>query len=247
MTVRGRGWNTSPAQPSQDCALPQEPLWPGIPASVSCVQPLCFPPETGLRSNLQYRIHHSSSDQTLMSLVLYVCVPSSSSELVSPLPCSQLSTSLQSITQGRRQWGRGRGRAGEFGVCFASCLCSRSLSLLPLSHLSYCCLHFFHSNPAPCRITVTPMPVSATPDLWIPKEREECEKLAGLQTIVPGGPLSAVKPPFGSHLSPFFSFSCCYCCYSNVSEIPTLTYFVPLFDWLIKSSDILFRFCHFGK
>lgn len=72
MIVRGRGWNTSPAQPSQDCALPQEPLWPGIPVSVYCVQPLNFLPETGLQRDLQYRTPHSSSDQTPMSLMLFV-------------------------------------------------------------------------------------------------------------------------------------------------------------------------------
>lgn len=55
---------------------------------------------------------------------------------VSLSPCSQLSTSLQSIAQGRRQWGQGR---GELGVCFASCVCSLSC----LSHLCYCCLLLF--------------------------------------------------------------------------------------------------------
>lgn len=85
------------------------------------------------------------------------------------------------------------------------------LSLLPLSHLSYCCLPLFiltlslqiYSDPD----ASLAQPLCANPDLRVPKEREECEQLAGLQTIVPGGPLSVVKPPFGSHLSPFFSFS----------------------------------------
>lgn len=99
------------------------------------------------------------------------------------------------------------------------------LSLLPLSHLVLLLFTLFLSYALPAEL---PWPwsaglaqsLSATPDLRVLKEREECEQLAGLQTIVPGGLLSAVKPPFGSHLSPFFSFS--YYCYCNLPEIPTL-------------------------
>lgn len=101
---------------SAKTALPQEPLWPRIPVSVSCVQPLGFPPEAGLQSNLQHRTPHSSADQTPMSLLLCVYL----SELVS-LPSQ--SEHLPPVDPTQEETIRNKGGLSRWVWCVCSLSC----------------------------------------------------------------------------------------------------------------------------
>lgn len=184
VTVRGRGWNTSPAQLSQDWALPQEPLWPGIPVSVSCVQPFSFPPETGLQCNLQYKTPNSSTGFRVVCACL-------SSKLVSRslFPAEH----LPPVDHTREETMRTReGWAGD------ACFTIPPLFFLFCLFLTCLILVYLFSDP----LSSEYLWPSATPGFRVPKEREECENLAGLQSIVllyntvPFSPLSLFLFPF---------------------------------------------------
>lgn len=173
----------------------------------SCVRLLCpaplFPSRN--RSAEQTTVQNDPSQLWSDSHVSHIVCASSSSELVSlslflaehlpPVYCTREET-----MRAREGW----------AVLPPTTVLSRSLSLASFSPVIV--VDPFSFLTLSLQIYCDPdaslaQPLCATPDLWVPKEREECEQLAGLQTIVPGGPLSVVKPPFGSHLSPFFSFS----------------------------------------
>lgn len=123
MIVRGRGWNTSPTQPRLCSATGALVTWN------SCVRLLCpalqFPFRN--RSEEQPTVQNTPFQLWLDSHVPHaVCAPLPQSLCLSP--CSRLSTSLQSITHRRRQWGQGRGKLVSL-VC-VSPLCFSSLSSL---------------------------------------------------------------------------------------------------------------------
>lgn len=144
-----------------------------------------------------------STKHPIPALAFVLCVPAfPQSWCLSP--CSQLSTSLQSITLGRRRWGQGRGELVMHAL--PSRLCSFFFCLF----LTCLILVFLFSDP----LSSEYLWPSATPGFRVPKEREECENLAVLQSIV----LLYNTVPF-SPLS-FFSLSLSSSC--NPAEIQTV-------------------------
>lgn len=189
MIMRGRGWNTRSAQPSPARSLPCH----RIPCDLEflCPDPL-FTCKIGLQRNLQYQT--TTSDRKTFSLML--CVHPLSLSL-SLFPAEH----LPAVSV--RDWREGRGEP---------------VSLVYLAHwVSFLFLNYFLPVPYLFTFCLLTTPVqnycasltqslSATPNRCVSTEKKECELLAGLQSVVPGGPLSLVKPS-GSHLSPLiFSF-----------------------------------------
>ncbi len=178
-----------PAQASQDCGA--------LVTWNSCVRLLCpaslFPSRN--RSAEQPTVHTTPFQVCSDSHVSHIeCVPSPS-EPVSPLSLLP-AEHLPSLNCTREETVRAR-------EGWADVLC------LLLSSFSPVLLLFtpFLSYSLPVDYCAPGLPLSATADHWVAKEREECKGLAAFQAIVPGGPLSVVKPPDGCHLAPFFSFS----------------------------------------
>lgn len=199
-----------PAQPSQDWVLPQEPLWPGIPVSVSCVQAFCFPPETGLQCSLQHKTPKSSTVFHVVCACLFL-----KAGVSLPVP-SWAPPSSRSHSGGDNE-----DKGGVSWWCMPYPPAS-VLPPLPLSYLPYSCLPLF-SDPFYSEYLWP----SATPGLWVPKEKEECEYLAGLQSIVL---LYSTFP-----LSPPFSLSLSGAC--NPAEIQTLQV------WFLSACFVCGLFC----
>lgn len=189
-------WEGEAGSPTQTRRpLPQEPLWPGILVSVSCVQP-----QKRVCRAVNSMKRPTPAPVRIPCLSYCVCVLSLRAG-DSPLVPSWAPPSSWSHTGGDNE-----GKGGVRGFTSYFCSLSRSLSRLT-------CLidvYPFSFLPFYGRFSVTLMPVSpghsATPDLWVPKERQECVQLAGLQIIVPRGPLSIVDPPFLTSLVFSFSF-----------------------------------------
>lgn len=150
------------------------------------------PSETGLQSNLKNRTLHSCPDQTNMTSILFpvsrfLCV------------CSHLSTSLQSTVQGRRQGVRE-------GWAAIVLLPTFSLSLLPFSPVFNLFTPSLYSTSS--ALFCQPCPAALChPTAW--NESEECDHLAGLQAIVPGGPLSSPLSVLRAMFGFFFFFYSC--------------------------------------
>ena len=214
----GEFGNTSPATLGRDCAVPQEPLWPGIPASslsVSLQKP----------SDLQSRAPHPSSDHQTVSHVVCVCVLP-----LSLPPRSNLSTSLQSITH------TGGDNEGEGGVSRSvfSLLFSLSLSL-PLSLFLTCLpLVYLFSLSASLRAELLWARCEVCPP-QTSKSQKKGRNVSGWQVssrLCQGGPLSIVKPP------PLWFSPRSLSGYCNVAEITSDMIFSTLL-WKFTASFVL--------
>lgn len=166
---------------------------------------LSFPPETGPAQ--QPTEQNTPSQLWSQSTVSHVVRAPSPSELSLSFPAEHLPALDHT-------WGGDKGgvRSGEFGWVFPPpcCFCSLSPSSLPHSHLSLFLLFFFSFSrhlPAESRWPWCQRCPAALGHRRprVPKEKEECEQLAGLQSIVPGGLLSVVSHPLV--LTSIFHFS----------------------------------------
>lgn len=176
-----RGLNTSSVQAGQDYTLPQGPLWPGIPVSVSCVRPPSpFPfrnrsAEQPKEQNAPFLPRSDKHD--------FHIVP-----CLSLSPCVFTSEHLPPVHCAREETG---GKGGVSLHCFASHILPLSLAFLTCVQLVYP----FPLSPAlslknstSSALFCQPCPAALChPTAW--NESEECDHLAGLQAIVPGGPV----------------------------------------------------------
>lgn len=195
------GLNTSSVQAGQDYTLPRGPLWPGIPVSVSCVRP---------PSPFPFR--NRSAEQPKEQKAPFL--PRSDKHDFHIVPC--LSRSLCVFTSehlppvhcAREETG---GKGGVSLHCFASHILPLSLAFLTCVQLVYP----FPLSPALSLKNSTSSALFCQPcpaALCHPtarNESEECDHLAGLQAIVPGGPLSSplsvLRAMFGFFPSTFIS------------------------------------------
>lgn len=185
MTVERLEYQPSLSQPRLCSATGALVTWNSC-VSLLCPAPL-FPPRnrpsdqpTAQHTPFQLRSHSYVShvvSSTLWAGVSFSLFPSRAPPFSPP---------REETLRVREGWG------GEFWCVF--CLLRLlALPLRPLSHLCHCCLPFFVFLTSSLQDLPWPWsagrarPLSATPDLRVAKEREECEQLAGLQAIVPGG------------------------------------------------------------
>lgn len=177
-------------KPAKTLLCHRSPGRPGISAPVSCVlrAPLLFPP--GDRSAEQlYKAEHPIP--ALLRSPTSFKIALRPSEMVSLcLPAPGRAPPHRPSAERTREETECMGGTGELDGCFASRVClSLPLSLprLPFSPVllfgaSLFPTSFLHSSPDP------DLPVMPSHSLPPQKEREECERLAGLQAIVPRGP-----------------------------------------------------------
>lgn len=152
---------------------------------------LCPSPVSSPSVSLQKQVCNAtySTKHPIPALAFVLCVPAfPQSWCLSP--CSQLSTSLQSITLGRRRWGQGRGELVMHAL--PSRLCSFFFaSFLPALFLFTFFLTLFLQN---------------TCDLLPPQVSESQKKGRNVRIWQVSNQLFYCITPSPSHLSPFFSF-----------------------------------------